>query len=108
MLAQRRSACNEFPYIELEKPTLKSLAYKRQLRFYRDCMINKDYPMQRFIIRKALDADSSFIKHYVNLSEKCVDPDEIPAQSLTELREMIRSKAAENWFCTNHTFKHKN
>ena len=96
MLALRKSACNEFPYIELGKPTLKSLVYKRQLRFYRDCMINKDYPMQRFIIRKALDADSSFIKHYVNLSEKYADPDQIPMLSLTELREEIKSKAAEN------------
>ena len=96
LLALRKSACNEFPYIELGKPTLKSLVYKRQLRFYRDCMINKDYPMQRFIIRKALDADSSFIKHYVNLSEKYADPDQIPMQSLTDLREEITSKAAEN------------
>ena len=93
MLGLRKSTCNEFPYIELEKPSLKAQVYKRQLKFYNDCMINKDLPMQRFIIRKALDTNTAFIKHYVHLSEKYEKPDDILKASLTEMQEKVRAKA---------------
>ena len=62
MLGVRNSTCNEFPYIELGKQTLKSEIHKRQLKFYNNCIVTKDLPMQRFIIRKALDSNCNFIK----------------------------------------------
>ena len=96
MLGVRKSTCNEFLYVELGKPTLTSIIYKRQLKFYNDCMVNKDLPMQRFIIRKALDSKSSFIKHYVALSRKYNDPDEITKESLSNIANIIREKATSN------------
>ena len=96
MLGVRASTCNEFPYIELNKPTLKSVVYKRQLNFYNDCLINKDWPMQRFIIRQGLDAKCSFINHYEKLKRKYNDPNDIPKESLKNMKETIRTKAAKN------------
>ena len=94
LLGLRKSACNEFPYIELGKPTLTSLVHKRQLKFYMDCMVNKDFPMQRYIIRKALDANSSFIKHYVNLHQQYNDkPEDIPSASFTKLKDAVKQKS---------------
>ena len=74
MLGVRNSTCNELPYIELGKPTLKSEIHKRQLKFYNNCIVTKDLPMQRFIIRKSLDTNCNFIKHYVNLSKTYKKP----------------------------------
>ena len=54
---------NQFKYIELGKPTLTSVIYKCQLKFFNDCRVGRDLPMQRFIIRKAIDSKYSFIKH---------------------------------------------
>ena len=96
MLGVRKSTCNEFLYVELGKPTLTSIIYRRQLKFYKDCMVNKDLPMQRFIIRKALDSKSSFIKHYLSLSRKYEDPDEITKESLSNMVNTIREKANLN------------
>ena len=53
-LGVRKSVCNEFPYIELDKPTLMSRVHKRQLKFFNDCIRDKDFPMQRFISEKHL------------------------------------------------------
>ena len=100
MLGLRKSVCNEFSYVELGYPTLKSLVHKRQLKFYRDCIINKDFPMQRFIIRKALDHDSSFIKHYVKLHETYDHPDDIPNKSMTEIKENILQKLNQSKFAS--------
>ena len=98
MLGLRKSACNEFSYIELGYPTLKSLVHKRQLKFYRDCIINKDLSMQRFIIRKALDQDTSFIKHYVKLHETYNQPDDIPVKSIIEMKEQVLQKLNQSKF----------
>ena len=96
MLGVRKSTCNEYPYIELEKPTLKSLILKRQLKCYNDCMIHKDLPMLRFIIRKAIDANSSFINHYVSLNTKYQNPDDITRESLSIMRDEVKRKAELN------------
>ncbi len=91
MLGVRRSTINEFPYIELGKPTLASMVHKRQLKFYRQCF-EHDRPMQRYIIQKALDVNSSFIKHYTDLNTKYKNPEDITAESMTELRNMVLRK----------------
>lgn len=96
MLGVRRTTCNEFPYVELNKPTLTSVIHKRQLKFYNDCLINKDWPMQRYIIRQGLDSKCSFISHYEKLKRKYDDPNDIVKESLNRMKETIKLKAAND------------
>ena len=70
LLGIRKSTCNEFPYVELARPTLTSLIYKRQLKFYRKCTTGDDLPMQNFIIKQDLDSKNAFSVHYVMLDKK--------------------------------------
>ena len=92
MLGVRKSTINEFAYIELGRPTLTSMVHARQLKFYQQCL-EKDRPMQQYIIQKALEMNSPFIKHYVDLSNKYSNPDEITNKSMLELRSKVREKA---------------
>ena len=92
MLGVRKSTINEFAYIELGRPTLTSMVHARQLKFYQQCL-EKDRPMQQYIIQKALEVNSPFIKHYVDLSNKYSNPDEITNKSMLELRSKVREKA---------------
>ena len=96
MLGIRKSVCNEFPYLELGKPTITSIVRKRQLKFYRNCTIHKDFPMQRYIIRKAMDANCSFINHYMELNTKYNDPEDITRESMINLRDSVTAKANLN------------
>ena len=96
MLGIRKTTCNEFPYIELGLSTLESEIHRRQLKFYKDCWFQKDLPMQRYIIRKALDNNCTFINHYVKLNEKYENPEDVTKQSLQNLKEIVRRKAQEN------------
>ena len=91
LLGVKRSTVNEFPYVELGRPTLTSMVHKRQLKFYRQCFEN-DWTMQRYIIQKALDVNSSFIKHYVDLSTKYNNPDDITTASLAEIQNTVLRK----------------
>ena len=97
MLGVRKTVCNEFPYVELGRPTLKAIIQKRQLIFYRKCMIYEDYPLLRFIIRKALDSRCSFINHYVELNSRYNNPEDIIAESLLSMQNDIRTKARANY-----------
>ena len=96
MLNVRKSSCNELPYLELGRPTLKSEIYKRQLKFYNDCLVKKDLPMQRYIIRKALDTNCKYIRHYVHLQEIYDNPEDITIASLSALKDIVNQKAASN------------
>ena len=96
MLGVRNSTCNEFPYIELGKPGLKSEIHKRMLKFYNNCIVTKDLPMQRFIIRNALDSNCNFIKHYVNLNKIYKNPEDITKESLSALKDNVQHKADAN------------
>ena len=96
MLGVRSSTCNEFSYIELQKYTLKSLVQKRQLKFYRDCMVNKDWSMQRYIIRKGIDVNCPFVNHYITLNSKYNDPEDIVKESLSQIKDTVRKKAADH------------
>merc|ERR1712141_25470 len=89
MLGVGKSTINEFPYIELGRPTITSMVKKRQFKFYKQCF-KKDRPMQQYIIRKALDVNSSFIKHYTDLDTKYKNANEITTESLNELRNLVR------------------
>ncbi len=93
MLGVRKSTCNDFVYIELNKPTLKSVVYKRQLKFYNDCLIHRDWPMQRFVIRLGMDAKCSYIAHYERLKAKYKDPEDIVKESILKTKEIIRRKS---------------
>ena len=96
MLCVRKTCCNEFPYVELGKPTIKSLVFRRQLKFYNNCMADKDFPMQHYIIRKTLDPNCQFIRHYVQLRSKYNAPEEITEESLLEMKNSIIRKAEAN------------
>ena len=96
MLGIRKSVCNEFPYIELGYPTLTSIVHKRQLKFYNDCQKDKDFPMQRYIIRRGIDANCTFINHYMELDNKYNTPDDIVKESFTDLQNSVTFKANLN------------
>ena len=74
MLVVRSQVCNEFPYIELGKPTLKSVVQKRQYTFYKMCVGDSDWPLQRYIIRKAMDVNCSYIRYYTRLANIFTSP----------------------------------
>ena len=82
LLGIRKTCCNEFPYIELGRPTITALVHKRQLNFYRSCKEGNEYPMQQYIINQAIIHGCSFINHYIKLDEKYDNPNDIAAESL--------------------------
>ena len=96
MLGIRNTVCNEFPYVELGKPMLTSIVHKRQLIFYNKCNRDDDWPMQRYIIRKAIDSNSPFIKHYIDLNRQFKNPNYITDVSLKNMQSQIRQKADSN------------
>ena len=93
MLGVRKSVCNEFPYIELGKPTLTSIVHKRQFKFIKNCTQDRDWPLQRYIIRKAMDANCTFIKHYNKLLELYQSADDVTDKSLQVMRDSVLMKA---------------
>ena len=93
MLGVRKSVCNEFPYIELGRPSLTSVAHKRQFKFFKNCLQDRDWPLQRYIIRKAMDVNCSFINHYNKLMETYGSADEVTDRSIQRMKESITTKA---------------
>ena len=93
MLGVRKTVCNEFPYIELGKPTLTSLVQKRQYKFYKNCTVDRDWPLQLYLIRQAIDARCPFINHYAKLVEKYDCANDITEKSLQDMRDKVRLKA---------------
>ena len=93
MLGVRKTVCNEFPYIELERPTLTSLVHKRQYKFYKNCTQDRDWPLQRHIIRQALDVKCTFVNHYTKLLRTYNSANDITDKSLQDMRDRIRLKA---------------
>lgn len=49
-------------------------------------MVKKDFPMQRFIIKKSLDLNSNFIKHYKYLIKRYSHSEDIISESMSLLR----------------------
>ena len=93
MLGVRTQVCNEFPYIELGKPTLNSIVQKRQYIFYKKCVSDNDWPLQRYIIRKAMDVNCSFITYYTTLANNYTSANEIIEKSLKNLADEVELKA---------------
>jgi hypothetical protein len=93
MLGIRKTVCNEFPYIELERPTLTSIVQKRQYKFYKNCIQDRDWPLLRHIIRQAMDTKCTFINHYIKLMQTYSSADDITDKSLQEIRHKIHMKA---------------
>ena len=93
MLGVRKTVCNELPYVELNKPTLISIVHKRQYKFYKNCTQDRDWPLQRHIIRQALDSRCTFIIHYVKLLQTYNSANDITEKSLQDMRDRIRLKA---------------
>ena len=95
MLGVRSQACNEFPYIELAKPTLTSMIHSRQFTFYKNCTVENDWPLQRYIIRKALDSKCPFIRHYVKLSDAYTSAEEVTEKSMADIKNTVLQKAQQ-------------
>ena len=93
MLGVRKSVCNEFPYIELGKPSLTSVVQKRQYKFFKNCIQDRDWPLMRHIIRQAMDAKCNFIKHYTKLMDIYDSADQITEESLRSMKENVVMKA---------------
>ena len=93
MLGVRKQVCNEFPYIELGKPTLQSIIQRRQYIFYMNCIRDRDWPLQRHIIRQAVDAKCTYIKEYGWLATNFRSADEITAMSMQQLKDSVLRKA---------------
>ena len=93
LLGVRTQVCNEFPYVELQKPTLASIILRRQYIFYMNCTVDKDWPLQRYIIRKALDVKCPYILHYIKLRENYSSGDEVTEKSLQKMKDSIMEKA---------------
>ena len=93
MLGVRTQVGNEFPYIELGKPTLKSVVQKRQYTFSKKCVGDSDWPLQRYIIRKAMDVNCSYIRYYTRLANTFTSAAEITEKSLKSLKDEVESKA---------------
>ena len=96
LLGIRRSSCNEFPYVELARATITSIVYKRQLKFFRKCMNGDDLPMQKLIIKQAMESNTGFSDHYAKLDSKYNVPEDITAESLMKMKQSIVSKASNN------------
>ena len=94
LLGVRKTTCNEFPYVELAQPTLTSRVYKRQLKFFRKCLTGDDLPMQKYIIKQAVDSRCSYINHYIQLDLKYETPDDIGTESLIRMKQLIENKAS--------------
>ena len=95
MLGVRSQVCNEFPYVELERPTLISMILKRQYIFYKNCTVDRDWPLQRYIIRKATDCKCPYIMHYIKLRNECTSATEVTERCLMTMKETILKKANE-------------
>ena len=94
MLGVRKTVCNEFVYIELAKPSLRSLIWKRQYKFFQNCVRDRDWPLMRHIIRQAMDSKCSFIQHYNKLLEKYNSADKITEESLLTMKDDVKLKAS--------------
>ena len=93
MLGIRKQVCNEFPYIELAKPTLKSIIHRRQYMFFKNCTCERDWPLQRHIIRQGLDSKCSYIRYYNNLVNSYTSVDEITDKCMKYLKDEVTKKA---------------
>ena len=93
MLGIRKTVCNEFIYVELGKPTLTSIILRRQFIFFKNCIEDKDWPLQRHIIRQAVDVNCPYINHYKKLISDYTNADEIIENSLREMKSSIIKKA---------------
>ena len=76
-----------------QKPTLTSLIHKRQYIFYKQCRVDRDWPLQRYIIRKALDVKCSFIAQYTKLAGEYSSAEEITDRSLLRMKNQVLQKA---------------
>ena len=70
------------------------MIYKRQYIFYKNCTVSRDWPLQRYIIRKALDVNYSFVTHYTKLANQYSSAEEITTQSLEVLNNDVMKKAS--------------
>ena len=93
ILGVRYQCCNEFPYIELGLPTLKSIIQSRQHTFYCNIIQNQDWPLLRYIVNQGRISKCNFIAYYDKLVNLTEDSESIKSDSLKKLQEDIKRKA---------------
>ena len=93
MLGVRKQTCNEFPYVELGLMSLQTLVKRRQYRFYKNIVNERDWPILRHIVRQSRDVDTKFIRHYDQLLEKYASEAEIIEEAEQKQKADILEKA---------------
>ena len=93
ILGVRKQTCNEFVYIELGVPTLQSLIIKRQYRFYKNIISEKDWPMLRHIVCQSRDTKTDFVKYYDKLLQKYACEEDIIHDAIQKIKSDIVEKA---------------
>ena len=89
----RKQTCNEFIYVELGIATLKSIITKRQYRFYKKIISERDWPMLRHIVCQSRDTKTNFIKHYDRLLQQYTSEDDIISEATEKIKSDITDKA---------------
>lgn len=93
ILGIRNGSCNEFPYLELGLPTLKSIVQSRQHKFYMNILKNQDWPLLRYIVNQGRQCNVNFIKHYDKLVSMTNDSESFKTNSIKNLQDQVRKKA---------------
>ena len=93
MLGVRKQTCNEFIYIELGITTLKSMILKRQYRFYKNIISERDWPMLRHMVCQSRDAKTAFIKYYDQLLQKYKYEEDIITDEAQRIKADVIKKA---------------
>lgn len=93
MLGVRNQTCNEFPYVELGLMQLKTLIKRRQYKFYKNAICEKDWPLLRHIIRQSRDLNTNYIKYYDKLIEDYENEKSIVSEAIKQQKSIITEKA---------------
>ena len=93
MLGVKTRSCNEFPYVELGLIPLSAIIMKRQYRFYKKVISERDWPLLRHIVRQSRDINTGFINYYDKLIERYKNEGEIIDEAKQKMKNCITEKA---------------
>ena len=96
MLGVSKKMCNEFAYIELGIMRLQARVKKRQYRFYKNAVNERDWPLIRHIVRQSRDVKTQFINHYDQLLLTYNNEEEILQEEIETQKSKIKEKARLN------------
>lgn len=94
-LGVKLSTCNEFPFIELNLPTIKTRIHQKQYKFWLAIKeLENDDPV-KIAVQLAEQYNLDFVKHYHNL-ERIYSNVDIHEYNMNEIRNNILRKAENN------------